>query len=186
MTNFEHFELPLWGIVSSVEDRCAMPHLHAYCVCVLFHLDVLHASCICVLSHLALLPTSCYDLTLQQRACARIERTNGHLPKSGTIESFDLWEAEFGCDIEDRVGAPYYGDGPKFVCGMEFLSEKADCLVYSIGSRAEDGFELDLLNRAPNCEVSFSAASSSMPRPCVVLTATCASAHSSSSQCTEQ
>eukprot|EP00953_Heterococcus_sp_UTEX-ZZ885_P005443 3406-Heterococcus_DN1.PRE.2 len=60
------------------------------------------------------------------------------------------------------AGAPYYGDGPKFVCGMEFLTDKADCLVYSIGSRAEDGFELDLLSRAPNCEVSISAATAAV------------------------
>jgi Methyltransferase domain len=64
------------------------------------------------------------------------------------------------------VGAPYYGDGPKFVCGMEFLTEKADCLVYSIGSRAEDGFELDLLSRAPNCEVSIRAATAAVERIC--------------------
>jgi Methyltransferase domain len=64
------------------------------------------------------------------------------------------------------AGAPYYGDGPKFVCGMEFLTEKADCLVYSIGSRAEDGFELDLLSRAPNCEVSISAAAAAVKHAC--------------------
>jgi Methyltransferase domain len=64
------------------------------------------------------------------------------------------------------VGAPYYGDGPKFVCGMEFLTEQADCLVYSIGSRAEDGFELDLLSRAPNCEVSINAATAAAKHIC--------------------
>ncbi|KAG5187699.1 methyltransferase domain-containing protein [Tribonema minus] len=49
--------------------------------------------------------------------------------------------------------ASYYGDGPKFVCGVELLRERPDCLVYSIGSNMQDGFELGLQIMAPNCEV---------------------------------
>jgi Methyltransferase domain len=52
---------------------------------------------------------------------------------------------------------PYYGDGPKFVCGLAFLRNKTDCLVYSIGSNQEDGFERGVLKVAPNCEVKYCA-----------------------------
>jgi Methyltransferase domain len=68
------------------------------------------------------------------------------------LTAFDDWEPEYNCEIEDRVGVPYYGDGPKFVCGTEFLKQK-DCLVYSLGSFQQDGFERAILARAPNCEV---------------------------------
>jgi Methyltransferase domain len=49
---------------------------------------------------------------------------------------------------------PYYGDGPKFVCGLAFLRNKTDCLVYSIGSNQDDSFERSVLKVAPNCEVN--------------------------------
>jgi Methyltransferase domain len=39
------------------------------------------------------------------------------------------------------------------VCGAEYLAQKEDCLVYSIGSAYDDGFEQGLLKIAPHCEV---------------------------------
>jgi hypothetical protein len=54
--------------------------------------------------------------------------------------------------MEDRVGG-FWGDGGKFVCGMEYLATVEDCLVYSVGSHEQDDFERDVLARAPNCEV---------------------------------
>jgi Methyltransferase domain len=47
------------------------------------------------------------------------------------------------------------------VCGAEFLAVQKDCLVYSIGSKGDDAFEVDLLRRAPNCEVSVDRAAMS-------------------------
>ncbi|KAG5176627.1 methyltransferase domain-containing protein [Tribonema minus] len=47
----------------------------------------------------------------------------------------------------------YWGDGSKFVCGVEFLADRKDCLVYSIGSSEHDGFERGILAAAPHCEV---------------------------------
>jgi hypothetical protein len=64
----------------------------------------LQDSCICVSASFLVHAVLHMMLTLLQRACARIERTNGKLPKSGTIESFDLWEIEYDCDVDDRVG----------------------------------------------------------------------------------
>ena len=58
-----------------------------------------------------------------------------------------------GLSFTDRIGKKYWGDGPKFICGAEYLA-KVDCLVYSFGSNLDDQFEKGLLGVAPNCEVS--------------------------------
>ncbi|KAG5190733.1 methyltransferase domain-containing protein [Tribonema minus] len=105
-------------------------------------------------------PATCsalYEEDIQRwrrRACLRRQRTKElKLGMSATIWSWDSWEPEGGCRLEDRVGEVYWGDGPKFVCGTEYLRDKPDCLVYSIGSSTTDSFELGLLAVAPNCEV---------------------------------
>jgi hypothetical protein len=66
--------------------------------------------------------------------------------------SYDLYEPEWICETEVRIGKEI-GDGGKFVCDPQHLSTLKDCLVYSIGSNYDDSFELAVLKYAPNCEV---------------------------------
>ena len=51
---------------------------------------------------------------------------------------FDLYEPEAVCITEERFGSDQrfeaFGDGPKFVCGIDTIEKQDDCLVYSIGS----------------------------------------------------
>ncbi|KAL7530585.1 hypothetical protein ACHAWF_003438 [Thalassiosira exigua] len=62
---------------------------------------------------------------------------------------FDPFEPEATCFTEERLGSDKryqaYGDGPKFVCGVDVLAKNsrshAGCLVYSIGSRNDISFE---------------------------------------------
>tara|TARA_R110002050_G_scaffold152248_1_gene279665 strand:- start:1260 stop:2171 length:912 start_codon:yes stop_codon:yes gene_type:complete len=49
---------------------------------------------------------------------------------------FDFAEPLLSCELESRDG---YGDGPKWVCGLELLPSQ--CLVLSFGSSCEFGFE---------------------------------------------
>jgi Methyltransferase domain len=70
----------------------------------------------------------------EKRACKTTKAFDqADLDSPPGITSFDMWEPTYFCEAEDRVGRPYYGDGPKFVCGAEFLRNKRNCLVYSIG-----------------------------------------------------
>lgn len=65
---------------------------------------------------------------------------------------YDLFETEAICLSEERFGSKStarfsaFGDGPKFVCGMNFIRERylhsnSTCLVYSIGSNNEIEYE---------------------------------------------
>ena len=49
------------------------------------------------------------------------------------LQHFDIYEPEVVCFTEERFGSgerdTAFGDGPKFVCGVDFLDPK-DCLVY--------------------------------------------------------
>jgi len=65
---------------------------------------------------------------------------------------FDLFEPEAVCLTEERFGGTSqhrfdaFGDGPKFVCGVDYLREsygrkEENCLVYSIGSNNNIMFE---------------------------------------------
>ena len=62
----------------------------------------------------------------------------------GKEQSFDLYEPEATCLDEERFGTRIrydaFGDGPKFICGVDYLAKKAaaageNCLVYSVGSK---------------------------------------------------
>ena len=46
-----------------------------------------------------------------------------------------------------------FGDGSKFVCGAIVLNQQPSCLVYSIGSGGDWGFEQAIKAVAPNCEI---------------------------------
>ncbi|KAF7979842.1 hypothetical protein HWV62_40585 [Athelia sp. TMB] len=45
------------------------------------------------------------------------------------------------------------GDGGKWVCGMERVAEKKDCVIYSVGINGESSFEAHLLERGAACQV---------------------------------
>jgi len=81
---------------------------------------------------------------------------------------FDPYEPEAVCFHEERFGLREglpryvaYGDGPKFICGVDFLAarnkEKKErgeppCLVYSVGSANNVGFEA-AVTQYTQCEV---------------------------------
>jgi hypothetical protein len=70
---------------------------------------------------------------------------------------FDLWEPEAVCFTEERFGGDSderynaFGDGPKFVCGVDLIRSKPSCLVYSIGSNNNILFEKAIKNQI-DCE----------------------------------
>lgn len=68
---------------------------------------------------------------------------------------FDIYEPEAVCFTEERFGSnerfSAFGDGPKFVCGLDFLDPK-DCLVYSIGSNNKIEFEKSI-KEFVGCEI---------------------------------
>jgi hypothetical protein len=80
------------------------------------------------------------------------------------LRLFDLFEPEATCFSEERFGSESearfdaYGDGPKFVCGVDYLAAKAKaddsgCLVYSVGSNNDIRFEKAVRNHMEGCEV---------------------------------
>mmetsp|Transcript_5792 Transcript_5792/g.35963 ORF Transcript_5792/g.35963 Transcript_5792/m.35963 type:complete len:890 (+) Transcript_5792:259-2928(+) len=72
------------------------------------------------------------------------------------------WEPDFACVAEMRVGPP--GDGGKWVCDPYKLNATA-CLVYSIGSQNEFGFEMGIRALLPNCTVHTFDHTVEVPKP---------------------
>lgn len=75
---------------------------------------------------------------------------------------FDLFEPEATCISEERFGSDSeerydaFGDGPKFVCGVDHIAAKAkkeDCLIYSVGSNNDVRFEKAVHTHMKGCEV---------------------------------
>lgn len=68
--------------------------------------------------------------------------------------AYDLYEPEWTCDTEKRVGPNdiNVGDGPKFVCAPGLLKDQADCLIYSIGSSYNFQFEQGMRKHGPDCQ----------------------------------
>lgn len=56
------------------------------------------------------------------------------------------------CERQDRIGG-LFGDGGKFVCGMDVVAKQRQCLVYSVGSNLDTKFEESVRQHAPNCEI---------------------------------
>ena len=73
---------------------------------------------------------------------------------------YDLFEPEANCLSEERFGNERFasfGDGPKFVCGVNFIAEqkntsKKPCLVYSVGSNNDISFET-AVSKHLGCEI---------------------------------
>ncbi len=75
---------------------------------------------------------------------------------------FDLFEPEATCISEERFGSDSeerydaFGDGPKFVCGVNNIAAKAkkgNCLIYSVGSNNDVRFERAVYTHMKGCEV---------------------------------
>ncbi|THH04288.1 hypothetical protein EW146_g10215 [Bondarzewia mesenterica] len=70
-------------------------------------------------------------------------------------EFYTIWDffiPAFQCPHRvQRLGT--LGDGGKWVCGMDRVARKDNCVIYSVGINDESSFEAALLNRAPNCQV---------------------------------
>jgi hypothetical protein len=90
---------------------------------------------------------------------------------------WDFWLPAFTCPHKvERIGT--LGDGGKYVCGLERIERKKDCVVYSVGEfllrycspqcvrvrgeltnflwvgiNGESSFEAAILERAPGCQV---------------------------------
>jgi hypothetical protein len=86
--------------------------------------------------------------------------------------AWNAYEPEWMCESEERLGARLertkdtgpiaiaverraaFGDGPKWVCGLDALAVgNRSCLVYSIGSHNDYGFEMAVKAVHPHCEV---------------------------------
>jgi len=63
---------------------------------------------------------------------------------------FDLYEPSWNCELKSRLPEEG-GDGPKWVCGIDHLPNKA--LVYSFGSNGDISFETGIRNKNPTAEI---------------------------------
>jgi hypothetical protein len=80
---------------------------------------------------------------------SQVEAFPGY-PKLYTL--WDFFIPAFECPHKmERIGT--LGDGGKWVCGMDRIEQKKDCVVYSVGLNGESSFEADVLERAPQCEL---------------------------------
>lgn len=78
------------------------------------------------------------------------------------VKQFDDFEPEATCFSQERFGSASverysaFGDGPKFVCGVDVIAAKAKsegCLVYSIGSNNDIRFEKAAYTHMNGCEI---------------------------------
>ncbi|KAI6037542.1 methyltransferase domain-containing protein [Pisolithus marmoratus] len=74
-------------------------------------------------------------------------------PSNG--EFYTIWDfflPSFNCPHRvERVGV--MGDGGKWVCGLERIIHKKECVMYSFGINGESSFEADIMKAVPGCEV---------------------------------
>jgi len=104
------------------------------------------------------LSESYYQETLKER-----QQLIAHWgPSSSQVEGFPthgeyytLWNyfpAAFQCPHRiRRIGT--LGDGGKWICGLERITAKKDCVIYSVGINGESSFEASLLENVPGCQV---------------------------------
>ena len=115
-----------------------------------------------------------FDIIYNERRLPRLAKSN---IKWNGLRLFDLYEPEATCFSEERFGSESnvrfdaYGDGPKFVCGVDYIASKAatvsstptttttdvnnnkNCLIYSVGSNNDIRFEKAVQTHMSNCEV---------------------------------
>ncbi|KAL9183009.1 hypothetical protein ACHAXT_004796 [Thalassiosira profunda] len=106
----------------------------------------------------------------EMRAARQNETATINLDHIGQGSWFDIFEPEAACFTDERFGSKTrtgrygaVGDGPKFLCGVDHLANKAArlaekgaderCLVYSIGSNNDVSFERAVHDFMPGCEV---------------------------------
>jgi Methyltransferase domain len=66
-------------------------------------------------------------------------------------QAYDAFEPTWTCPIEQRIGAEF-GDGGKFICGLDDYFRTKGCLVYSVGSSGDFSFEENIIKKF-GCEV---------------------------------
>lgn len=79
------------------------------------------------------------------RVVSLIDHQQGYI---GIFSPLDYYEAEFSCGLERRIPHDVVGDGPKWVCGIEFHGKP--CSIVSLGSNYDDAFEMGV-SRATGC-----------------------------------
>jgi hypothetical protein len=70
--------------------------------------------------------------------------------KHRDVSMFDPIEPTWNCETKRRVPEAG-GDGPKWMCGVDELSDKP--LIYSFGSSGDVAFELAMRSMRPNAEI---------------------------------
>jgi hypothetical protein len=94
-----------------------------------------------------------FDAKFNQRRAKRKENYEEYRDDYDDEEVYDLFEPEAVCFDEERFGSrkrySAFGDGPKFVCGVDLIAQKSKedgCLIYSVGSNNRIDFEVAVSN----------------------------------------
>eukprot|EP00574_Skeletonema_japonicum_P006809 CAMPEP_0201719480 /NCGR_PEP_ID=MMETSP0593-20130828/4667_1 /ASSEMBLY_ACC=CAM_ASM_000672 /TAXON_ID=267983 /ORGANISM="Skeletonema japonicum, Strain CCMP2506" /LENGTH=296 /DNA_ID=CAMNT_0048209923 /DNA_START=343 /DNA_END=1233 /DNA_ORIENTATION=+ len=103
-----------------------------------------------------------FDKEFDQKRSERVKAMSSGL---GDRVSFDIYEPEATCFSEERFGSESdidvryhaFGDGPKFICGVNFIAHQIahhgkKCLAYSVGSANAIGFEKSVHTFLSGCE----------------------------------
>ncbi len=65
---------------------------------------------------------------------------------------WDFFIPAFSCPFPvTRTGQ--LGDGGKFVCGLDRVIKRPDCLIYSLGVEGDSSFEAEILHRSSTCQI---------------------------------
>ena len=90
------------------------------------------------------------------------ELKNMHTIKSGVKWFQTYWEPCISCSDEERIGV--IGDGGKWICNPQHMLKHDDCIILSVGSNNEFGFEYEMINRF-GCNVHVFDHTSQPPVP---------------------
>lgn len=74
-------------------------------------------------------------------------------PKNGQFYTmWDFFIPAFSCPFPvTRTGQ--LGDGGKFVCGLDRVIKRPNCLIYSLGVEGDSSFEAEILRRSSTCQI---------------------------------
>lgn len=65
---------------------------------------------------------------------------------------WDFFIPAFSCPFPvTRTGQ--LGDGGKFVCGLDRVIKRPNCLIYSLGVEGDSSFEAEILHRSSTCNI---------------------------------